>query len=509
MFSLDDVARASFRTSAAADELKSRFQSGERLQLSGRNVAARLALARSLAIEDPPGDVPDARGAVIKGVNLFGDESSLRTWVTLLVENAGHPLTLDGLQESVRRHWARGVALLDAEWEACGGDHDAILLDLAERAGLQDDEASAERGTTGASLARGSTRFVPRAVPVRLPFGLASVDAATSEPLTFALNAKGGTPHLALMGTLGTGKTVVARSMLEAVHRQSGVPVIFFDMGKGDVASNKEFVAALGAQVVEPPRTPIPLDVLACPTDEDAVNTTALRFRESMARVPQEGRLGAQQVQIVTEAATRALKGPRPVKLGVVHDRLKEIYAERKRKDDGASGLFNDLARFKLFEPAMAPDQFFSGSWVIDVHKLPEFAQRLVVFLVLDAARDYLAQATDAELDAKGNRALRLILAIDEARKVLAYQHESLIELVRTARSKDGAVMMRSQSPDDFDGDQENFLENVVGFCLRTNAKPASLKTMFGEVVDLGGLSKGEGVVRLPEEKRCRRVRVW
>jgi DNA sulfur modification protein DndE len=509
LFSLDDVARASFRTSAAADELNSRFQSGERLQLSGRNVAARLALARSLAVEDPPGDVPDVGGAVIKGVNLFGDESGLRTWITLLVEHAAHPLTLEELQDSVRRHWARGIALLDAEWEACGGDHDAFLLDLAERAGLPDDDGPRRRQPKSVGLVHHGAGFEPKAMPVRLPFGQVSVDATTSEPVTFAVNAKGGTPHLALMGTLGTGKTVVARSMLEAAHRQSGAPVLFFDMGKGDVAGNREFVAAIGATVVEPPRAPIPVDVLWCPKDEDAVNTAALRFRESIARVPQESRLGSQQCQLVTEAAARALKGPHPVKLGVVHDRLREIYAERKRKDDGVTGLFSDVARFKLFEPTMSPDEFFSRSWVFDLHKLPEFAQRLAVFLILDAAREFLALKEDTPIDADGNRALRLVLAIDEARRVLAYEHDSLIELIRTSRSKGGAVMMISQSPDDFDGDQENFLENVVGFCLRTNAKPSSLKAMFGEAVDLAGLPNGVGVARLPGEPRPRRVSIW
>jgi hypothetical protein len=214
------------------------------------------------------------------------------------------------------------------------------------------------------------------------------------------------------------------------------------------------------------------------------------------------------QIPLIGEAAERALRGQRPVKLRDVHDRLREVYAERKRKDDAASSLFDDISKFKLFEPAMAPDEFFSKSWVIDVHKLPEFAQRLAVFLVLDAAREFFSQADDTLMDAEGNRALRLIIGIDEARRVLAYEHESLIELVRTSRSKGGAIMLISQSPDDFDRDTENFLENVVAVCLRTNAKPAALNAMFGQQVDLAGLPDGVGVTRLARTGFSR-VRVW
>jgi hypothetical protein len=84
---------------------------------------------------------------------------------------------------------------------------------------------------------------------------------------------------------------------------------------------------------------------------------------------------------------------------------------------------------------------------------------------------------------------------------------EREIELIRTSRSKGSAVMMISQSPDDFDGDEENFLENVVGLCLRTNAKPSSLKAMFGQSIDLAGMEKCVGVTRLAGES-ARFVRI-
>lgn len=505
-FSFDDIAKAAFSTSASADELNTTFAGSNRLSLRGRFVAARLALARSLSVPEAPETCDDGAGKVIKGSALFGDNVDARTWVSLLIEHGPTDgATVGDVQDLVRRHWARGVRLLEDDWNACEGDHDRFILRLAQQAGLRGEGEFQPRK----KRAGPDATFTPRAVPVRLPLGPLSVDASSGKPVAFGVNAKGSSPHIAIMGTLGTGKTIVARKMLEAAYEQCGCPVLLFDMGKGDLASDAAFVQRIGAQVLEPPKKPIPLDVLHTGDSDDMSVKTALRFRESFARVPQASRLGDIQIACVGDAVERALRGARPVKLSDVHGRLKEVYAEKRRRDDLAITTFDDVAKFKLFDPQMSPAAFFSQSWVIDVHDLPEFAQRLVVFLLLDAAAAYFSGLPDSGLDAEHNRALRLIVAIDEARKVLDYEQESLIELVRTSRSKGGVVMMISQSPDDFAGNDENFLENLgIGICFRTNAKPSALATMLGQQVDLAGLPNGVCVTRLVDRGLVR-VKAW
>ncbi len=507
-FTFEDIARAAFTTSTKADDINSEFAGPGRLALRGRNYAARLAIARSLSVAGPPPACEDSGGKTIRGTNLFGDNS--RTWISLLVQHAElKDASLSDLQDLVRRHWARGAELLEEDWQACEGDYDRFLVHLAAQAGLG---AGGEVPTGSGRPTHGENRavFVPRAVPVSLPLGPLSVNAANGEPVAFRINAKGTSPHVAVMGTLGTGKTVIAKSMLVAAHKQSGCPVLLFDMGKGDLAADRSLVSELGAQVLEPPRQPIPLDMLSADAaDSVALAKAALRFRESFCRIPQGSRLGDIQTALVGEAATRALQGSRPVRLADVHERLKEVYAEKRRKDDLAITTFDDMSKFKLFEPRMPPEEFFSRSWVVDVHNLPEVAQRLIVFMLLDAAYAYLTELADAPTDSDGNRAMRLVVCVDEARKVLAYEQASLIGLVRESRSKGGAVMMISQSPDDFAGDEENFLENLgIGVCLKTNAKPAILAHMLGRPEDLAGLGSGIAVTRLPD-KGFVKVRAW
>ncbi len=169
-----------------------------------------------------------------------------------------------------------------------------------------------------------------------------------------------------------------------------------------------------------------------------------------------------------------------------------------------------EMCDYNLFEPNMSPNEFFRQSWIIDVHEADEMTQRFVVFLIIDAIDTYLARLRDSALDDEFNRALRLMIVIDEARKVLGFGQPSLINIVRTSRSKGGAVLFITQSPDDFAQDDENYLENIgLPICFRTNARNSSLKSVLGGSVDLAGLGNGVCVTRLPENPTLVRVQAW
>jgi hypothetical protein len=502
VLSLVDAHSAAYSTSTEADELNNNFM--KLLGAKSRNYMARLALSRSLSLDTAPEALPSSPGKVIKGANLFGED--YRLWISLLVQHAGAVSPSVGdLQELTRRHWARGMTLLEADWKEANEDFETFLRVLATKAGIQA-EGEAGGGATGPG--RG-TPFVAKAVPVKIPIGEVSLNTATQEPVEWYANGPGTSPHFAVMGTLGSGKTRTAMTMVRAMRKASGCPVIVFDMGKGDLASDKALVADLGAEVIDPLKRPLPLDVLHVQSSDPAdILNAAMRFRESFARVP-SNRLGGAQVDALRDAAQRALQRHRPTRIVDIRDRLREVYAEKRRKDDVAVATFNDLTGWNLFEPRLTPAEFFSRSWIVDLHGAPDTAQRLVVFLLLDALHAHLTQLPDSALDAQGNRALRVVVAIDEARKVLGYEHASLVGLVRESRSKGGALAFMSQSPDDFNGEDENFLENLgLGICFRSNARSGVLNALLGESVDLAGLPNGVCVTRLPGQ-RFVHVKAW
>jgi DNA sulfur modification protein DndE len=488
--SIIEVNNASFSTSLSADSLNDEFM--KRLGFKNRNMVARLAMARSFAVTSAPPAVVEERGKVIKGVNLFGED--LRTWLALLLEHANaSDVALDDVQDLVAKHWGRGLVLLTQDWQAAGEDFDKFILTLADQAGLAVDGA----GTAGPGT-QYEGHFTPKATPVVLAIGEASLDQNTGKRVELTINRSGISPHIAVMGMAGTGKTRIATTMLKEIRKQSGAPVILLDMGKGDLSANADLVASLGATIVDPIAQPIPLDVLY--TTAEDVKQACMRFRESFKRVP-NSQIGDAQGDVLREAAERAFAGAHPIKIRHIFEKLRQLYAEKRKKDDVVIATFKDMIQWELFEPKMTPQEFFSRSWVIDLHKAPDAIKRLVVFLLFDAAYALLAQQPDSALDAEGHRAIRLVMAVDEARQVLGYQHQSLISLVRESRSKGGVMMFISQSPDDFDQKDENFLENIgLGVCFRTNARSSALNTLLGGPANTSGLASGVCVTRLPDQ---------
>ena len=504
--SLLTINNAQFTCSKDADKLTQDLAA--KLGHRGRNVVARLAIARSLSIADLPPPIPASeaseRGLVIKGVQLF---DNVAVWTSLVVEHAEdapQPRDVSSMrdfEEVVRNHWWRGINLLWQEWKDSGESFDAFVVMLAGRGGLSETGAKRRRENGDTSTVSG------RACPVVIRLGDPGTDVRTGEPVDHLLNGPGTSPHFAIMGTLGTGKTRTAKHLLLQIHEQSGAPVILFDMAKGDLAADRELRDALNATVLRVPDEPVPLDVLHVRTGDRIVDA-AMRFRDSfIAAMPNKS--GGKQQDALREAAVRSLSGARQVRLTDVRDRVREVYAERRRPEDVVTTTFNDLTSWQLFEPSLPPHEFFSRSWIVDVHAAPEAAQRLVVFLILDAVYTYLKLLPDSDVDVGGHRALRLVLCIDEARKVLGYNQQSLVGLVRESRSKGGVLGLISQSPDDFDED-ENFIENLgIALCFRTLAKPGPLKTLLGQVVDLAGLPNGIATTRLPPYTGPSRVVAW
>lgn len=505
--SLRSLDNANFRTTKRADALNDQMQT--KLGFRYRYEPARLALARSLELENPPRapEGPDTSepGKPILGRHLFG-EDELPLWLTLMVERANlFDPTLDAIQEQVRRHWHRGIILLSEEWEHCGSEYERFLLQIAERAGLAN--FPSKRGSLSENRRTGdATALGP--VPVVLDLG---TDPVTRIPITWTLNGRGGSPHVAIMGTLGTGKTRTAMQYLRQIARTTPASVLLFDMAKGDLTSDKDLVSALDATVIESPRMQIPLDVLALPSrDPGEIADAAMRFRESFVRVARS-KPGGMQLDFLREAAQRALRGSSPITIADVGRALQDVYGEARRKADAVTATFNDLTSRTLFEPSMSSAEFFSRNWIIDVHGATETAQRFIVFLVLDALYTHLRMQPDSALDPEGHRELRLVVGIDEARKVLGYKQPSLSSLVRESRSKGASIFLISQSPDDYDQEDDNFMENVgLALCFKTNTTTSRvLKSWLGQQVDLGALPTGVAVTRLPGQHGVARVKTW
>lgn len=500
---LDQIATAAFRASAEADQTAQRLK--DALGFGAFNIPARLAIARSLAVPDRPEPVQGEPGRAIKGDTLLGTGADLAAWVSLLVEYEGKaPATLPEFQGWVRAHWTRGLALLAETLSQAGGDAGEFWRIIAE-----------------AALPEGPPRPVPggdlepveagEPTSVAVPVGEIAEDTATGEQVVWPLNAPGGSPHAAFMGGVGSGKTRTATFMLRAVRRHSPVPLIAFDF-KGDMSDDKNALdRAFDATVIAPPHEPVPLDALAI-ADRSATGITlaAQRLRDSLATLKGAG-FGAMQKGLLGDAAEQALRTRIPCRLSDVRDALKQAYAQQGRREDGAVATLDDLCRFDLFRPDLTPAEFFRRSWIIRLTSdLPDLVKVSVVTLLTDALDRYLNSLPDAPTDGTGNRALRALCVIDEAHRILGSSLPGLSGLIRLSRSKGGSVMLISQGPDDFSGEDDEFLNEmglVVAF--RTNADVRAVRRILGPGANLAMLEKGQAWVKVGAEPSPRRLIAW
>ncbi len=109
-----------------------------------------------------------------------------------------------------------------------------------------------------------------------------------------------------------------------------------------------------------------------------------------------------------------------------------------------------------------------------------------------------------------GRRALRHITMLDEAHVILSTRLPALSNLVRMSRSKGGVVMLVSQSPDDFEGDEEGYLDNMgLTAAFSTQAKPGPTRAIFGPGTSLVDLSVGQAAVRIRTDPRTRKIIAW
>jgi len=508
--SLVEVAGANFRTDYESDELNTEFM--KRLGMRKRYLPARLAISRSLAITAPLEISREdfTMGKVIKGDALFGSGADLLVWLSLIVEYSDDSdLNVKKLVTIVGEHWRRGLARLDEEWEQADEDVSQFVRRLIDLAELP---------LSGKSLPLG---HYPKAedsgysgIRINVPIGEVSEDVSTKEIISWDLNGKGGSPHSAIMGGSGSGKTVLAAAMLRAVRSLVPVPILAFDF-KGDLA---DFTGTQGqtalqevfdATVIEPPRTPIPLDVLTISEkDQIGIDEAALRFRESFSRL-KGSKLGDRQKSYVHEAASKALSIKSPCELSHIRDYLIEVYEEHEAKEDGAIASMDDLCRFPLFSTKLSPAEFFKKSWIIKLPpNVPDNSRIIVVNLLLDALDQYLNGLVDADIDPNGARGLRILCMIDEAHQILGTKLPSLSRLIRMSRSKGGSVMLVSQSPDDFSGEDDEFLDNMgLVAAFATNAKPSAAARVLGKGANLTRLPTGQCYVRF--DKVTRKIQAW
>lgn len=503
---ISDLGNSTFRTSQSADTVCANLTN--KLGWKHRYVAARLALGRSLSVSDFPAELSDEESddmaTAMRGRQLFGDDSQAVAWLALITEHSSQSqMTKKDLQELVARHWHRGAMLLQRDWKEAGQQMQRFVARLTELA----DFSTSEDG-----LVPIPDPSVPTySGEVELPVGEIARDLKSEEQVLFSINGAGGSPHMAIMGGVGSGKTRTAICMLQSLRQNCNLPLLAFDF-KGDLTDS--FVENFGATPLSPPEDAIPLDVLhVSSTDDFSIKTAAARIRDSIAAVKPRKLSGVQSdsLRVAVESVLRKRSKENPVRLDDVTNALESEYSDLGRKPDELTATLRELTQFRLFESDSSLSDFFANSWVIQIPQDGSLElRRLIINLALDALDRWINAQPDAPADEQGTRALRHLTMLDEAHVILSSRLPALANLVRMSRSKGGVIMMLSQSPDDFKGADDSYLDNMgLTLAFNTQASPGPTRRIFGVSDSLSNLQVGEALCKIRSKARTQKILCW
>jgi len=71
-------------------------------------------------------------------------------------------------------------------------------------------------------------------------------------------------------------------------------------------------------------------------------------------------------------------------------------------------------------------------------------------------------------------------------------------------------VLLASQSPDDFEGAEDGYLDNMgMTLAFNTQARPGPTRRIFGSGCSLTGLNVGEALCRIRAEAKTRKIVSW
>jgi len=481
-----------------------------RLGLTNRYDSARLAIGRSLAEVAPLNaiSVDTAFGKPIAGEHLFGEQIDL--WICGLILHGGLGSTakIDDFRALVEAHWARGLKILKDEFDQCAEDETKFISRLSD---LLPEKSLREEGQNRPIFSTGE---------IRIKAGAISKTFFDNSDVDIVLNGQGTSPHIALMGKVGSGKTTTGLQIAAQIVSKSRIPALFIDP-KGEFVIGgqlSERMDSIGFDIhpIEVGNSPIPLDFLPSPeVGSVSIQNAAMQFRDSIALCCKGA--GNIQQDLLRTAIERVIRSSRIRNLEAVKKAYKYELELNNKSHDSIMSRLNELTGLECFEPRLQPAEFFAGSWILSLKSLQtEELKRLVILLVLDALKTFLLSQNEAPV-VNGFRGLRHLLVIDEARKILAQKkYQSLVDLVRQGRSKGAAIILLSQDPSDFDAQADDFttqLGTVIAFaCSQSSSGLRALQGVYGRKVlpnEFTDIQLPPGVAfcklpsRLPEKIIC------
>lgn len=467
-----------------------------RLRLAGQDdlIVLRIALGRSLQTNIEPiveRELSSKVGNKRKEIQFGTLEQQHGVLIRALIAQRYQKTVSDSdYEEAMLKHIEHGLWLIKKETENLTGYDYLTSLSQAVFEGSK----KTFNKTTSEKV------IIPDAINVNI-----GRDKKTNEKIIYSINLHNN-PHFAVIGGSGSGKTYFLKHLLGEIRKSSKFQTnfIIFDYKDGDIATDRNFVKRTKAKVIDVSKKPLPLNLFwDSAQNERAQKSSAERVVDIVSKV--EASIGKVQEQNLYDAIISAYETHTPYP---DFNAVKEELEARNTRPDSLSSVLRPITEQNYFART---DQNIYKSWtdktlIIDIHNIEK--KDLVCFFVLNQIhRELKKLGVSATNNESGARQIRTVIVIDEAHYFLGSKKRTKIlqDMIRDVRSSGGAIVLASQSPDDYDKTDFDFLE-LMEFPVILKSTPKShkfLQQKFGldsqaaknMLYKLGDLERGEAYV--------------
>ncbi len=303
-------------------------------------------------------------------------------------------------------------------------------------------------------------------------------------------------PNMGIIGTMGTGKTQFARSVVaqfskESSHNLGGnsTGLLIFDY-KGDY-KDKEFLDTVNGTSYKfnYPFNPLKLVVNDEVEGMNLPAITADRIADSFAKAYGLGlkqQSNIKQVIIDTYSDAGITRDPSTWDKAVpTMEQVIAKYFDTYDANDKAFALFDKLRDYTIFtsdnSKCVSMFEWLNGVRVIDLTLYPDDTKKVIVSLILDLFYAEMRQL-GASKQQDGYRELRAMILVDEAHQFLKKDFNSFRSIISEGRMFGVGMILSTQNISDFRTNKEDYSQFVLSWVIHhvNSISKSEIASIFG-----------------------------
>lgn len=303
-------------------------------------------------------------------------------------------------------------------------------------------------------------------------------------------------PNMGIIGTMGTGKTQFARSLIAQLAKEgennvgcTPVGLLVFDY-KGDY-KDKDFLDTVEGRCY---KSNYPFNPLKLIVNEDVEGLnlpaiTADKIADSFAKayglgLKQQSNIKQVIISTYEDAGITRDSSTWGKLCPTMNDVIKK-YFDTYDANDKAYALFDKLNDYTIFtddvNKCVSMFEWLKGVRVIDLTLYPDDTKKVIVSLILDLFYAEMRQLGSSKQEA-GFRELRAMILVDEAHQFLKKDFNSFRSIISEGRMFGVGMILSTQNISDFKTSKEDYSQFVLSWVIHhvnSISKP-ELTTIFG-----------------------------